>query len=130
MKTILVVGAAVLKDGRCLVCRRGPAMSVAGRWELPGGKIEEGESAEEALVREIAEELGIEIEVGRHLGHGEATIDGRRIRLDAYLAVWRSGPLELREHDRYLWCTASDLDVLAWAPADVPLIPLLKDALR
>lgn len=130
MTTLDVVGAAILKDGRCLVARRGPGMALAGLWEFPGGKVEPGEAPQDALRREIREELGIEVQVGAPLGVGEAMAGARRIVLSVYAAEWVSGELQLLEHDEVRWCGVEDVDGLAWAEADVPVLPALKARLR
>ncbi|MCB9690252.1 MAG: (deoxy)nucleoside triphosphate pyrophosphohydrolase, partial [Alphaproteobacteria bacterium] len=130
MTTLDVVGAAILNDGRCLVARRGPDMALAGLWEFPGGKVEPGEAPQDALRREIQEELGIEIQVGALLGVGEAMAGARRIVLSVYAAEWVSGALVLLEHDEVRWCGVEDIEGLQWAEADVPVLPALKARLR
>ncbi len=112
-----------------LVTRRGPAMSMPGKWEFPGGKVERGESPEAALAREVAEELGLAIEVGAHLGRGTALVAGRRIVLDVFLARALGGDLALVEHDAAAWVTAGELAGLDWPEADLPILPLLAAAL-
>jgi 8-oxo-dGTP diphosphatase len=120
------VGAAIVSEGRCLVARRGPGMSLAGSWEFPGGKVEAGESPQDALRREIREELGLEIRVGALLGVGEAQAGARRVVLSVYVAEQVGGELALLEHDAVQWCGAEDLDGLGWAEADLPVLPALK----
>ncbi len=126
-KIISVVGAAIIDDqGRCLVTRRSARMSNPLKWEFPGGKIEPGERPEEALKREIAEELGLDIEVGAFVARGQAPAGRRQVVLDVYLARIVSGGLELREHDESLWCEVGELDSLDWARADVPILEPLR----
>lgn len=122
MEVLHVVGAAVIAEGRCLVAQRSSAMSAPGCWEFPGGKVEEGESPEEALARELREELGVEVEVGPFLGRGEAEGGRRRIVLDVYAATVLRGTPEAREHAALRWCGASELRELRWAEADVPVL--------
>lgn len=76
MKTISVVGAVIILDDSVLACRRAPFKSQAGLWEFPGGKVEAGESPEEALRREIIEELGVPVEVKQFVGTGEHQMKG------------------------------------------------------
>ncbi len=125
-----VVGAAIVEAGRVLLARRGPEMSMPGKWEFPGGKVEPGETPEAALAREVAEELGVTIELGDHLGRGEADHDGRRIVLDVWLARRTAGEPGSREHDRLAWFGPEQLAGLDWPRADRPLIPLLARRLE
>ena len=81
-----VVGAALLRGGRCQAARRGPGMPLAGKWEFPGGKLERGEAPEAALARELREELGVEARVEELLGRGEVFAEGRHVALDVYAA--------------------------------------------
>ena len=121
---IHVVGAAIVRDGRCLVTRRSAAMSAPLKWEFPGGKVEPGESPEGALRREVREELHIEIEVGHLLGRGEGRVGrDREIRLAVYAATWLSGDLELTEHHELGWFAPDELIDLDWPEADVSILP-------
>ncbi len=125
-----VVGAAILKDGACLVTQRGPlAASEALKWEFPGGKVEAEEAPRAALVREIREELAVEIEVGAWLGRGEHRGDAGTIGLDVYTARIVSGEIHLAEHYRCGWFRAEEIDTLDWAAADRPILPALKQVL-
>ncbi len=127
---IEVVGAAILKGGRCLTARRGPGMSDPGKWEFPGGKVEPGEAPEEALAREISEELGLRIEVGEPLGVGLAkSAQGRVIRLQVFRARLLSGTPVLREHDQLRWVGAKSLHALDWSAADIPVLDALAESL-
>jgi 8-oxo-dGTP diphosphatase len=121
-----VVGAAIIRDGRVLAARRVRPAAVAGGWEFPGGKVEDGESEPAALARECREELGIAIAVGERLA--EAVDD--RIRLVVYAAalVGRE-PRPLDDHDELRWLTAAELDEVAWLPIDRELLPLVAAGL-
>jgi 8-oxo-dGTP diphosphatase len=91
--------------------------------------VEEGETPAAALARELHEELGIRVEVGRALGRAEARVGRRTIALTVYEARWLDGEIVPREHDRWLWATAADMRNLRWAPADVPLVPRVAERL-
>lgn len=130
MSLIHVVGAAIIRDDTCLVAERGPSMRLAGQWEFPGGKVEQGESPRAALAREVLEELGLEIEVGVFLGSGEAPLGQRHVQLDVFAATVRGGSLTLREHARVAWAKAAELGGFAWAEADVPIVPAVAEFLR
>jgi 8-oxo-dGTP diphosphatase len=97
-------------------------MSLPGKWEFPGGKVEPGETPESALAREISEELGLVVDVGEQLGSGTARAGSKSIRLDVYAARIQSGELVLREHAQIRWATASELASFDWAEADVPSV--------
>lgn len=126
MKELHVVGAAILRGSECLVARRGPGMSLPGKWEFPGGKVEAGEDPRAALVREIREELGLHISVTDRVGRGTAIMGDRRIVLDVYLATMTGGDLALAEHAEVAWCGADTLMSLDWAEADVPVLAAVK----
>ena len=123
---MLVVGAAIVRDGRCLVAKRSPTMRAPGKWEFPGGKVEVGETPHDALVREISEELGVTIEVGALLGRGTAT----PIVLDVYLAALVAGEPQATEHAELRWIGPDEVEALDWAEADQPVLSGLVDALR
>ncbi len=124
-----VVGAALVVDGRCLAVQRSALMRSPLEWEFPGGKVEAGESAVEALVREVSEELGLAIEVGEFLARGTFEAPWRLIELDVYLARLRGGELELREHQAARWLTADELGSVDWAKPDLPAVARLKELL-
>jgi 8-oxo-dGTP diphosphatase len=128
--TTHVVGAAIARGKKCLVARRGPSMSLAGKWEFPGGKVEVGEAAPAALAREIHEELGVVILVGELLGTGAANVGTRVVRLDVYGAAIVSGTIVLREHAEVRWADADELLHFDWAEADVPSVPKVAEWLR
>lgn len=122
--TLQVVCAVIFYEGRVLCCKRkaGARASVASKWEFPGGKIEVGESPEEALRREIAEELNLEIQVEAFL----MTVQHRYAELDLELHAYRAtcasiDALEVREHEEVRWLKPEALKSLDWAEADVPI---------
>ena len=125
---LLVVAAAIISDARVLAARRNAPPEVAGSWEFPGGKVEPGETDEQALVRELREELGIEAAVGERLG-GDLPI-GETAVLRVYVCRIVSGELTLVDHDEHRWLNAAELDDVPWIPVDLPLIPDLRTVLR
>lgn len=124
-----VVAGAVVRGGRVLVARRGPGQSLAGFWELPGGKVEPDESDAEALVRELQEELEIRVRVVDALGESAWTAGQRDILLVAYTCELVHGEPRALEHDALAWRDASGLEDLDWAPADRPLLAPLREVL-
>ena len=126
MKTIHVV-AAVIRDGegRIFATQRGYGPYKDG-WEFPGGKIEPGETPEEALKREIREELDAEIEVGEPAGRIEYDYPEFHLSMDCFFCVLLSGALILKEHEAAKWLSREELDSVAWLPADMSLIERLK----
>lgn len=129
--TIHVVGAAILKNGKCLVAQRGPGMSLAGKWEFPGGKPNDGETPEAALARELHEELGANTDIGKWVGRGESQIGNKRIVLDVYVGELRNpGELSASEHADLRWVDAAGLATLDWPDADIPIIPLVQGLMQ
>lgn len=117
-----VVAAVIEHGGLVLACRRAPGKAAAGRWEFPGGKIEPGETAAGALVREIREELGIGIRVTGHL----TTDDTGGIRLVCLLAALEGDPpVASTDHDALRWLPRARLGELEWADADLPAVRML-----
>ena len=115
-----MVGAAIVRDGRVLAARRTFPAEVAGRWELPGGKVEPGETPEAALVREIGEELGCEIEVVGWLP-GAVPIGERHVLTAAHARLVAGGP-HPHEHDEVRWLAADELDDVDWLEPDRPFL--------
>lgn len=120
----LVVGAAIVRDGRVLAAQRTAPPAAAGRWEFPGGKVDPGESERAALVRECDEELGVRVEVGARVGADVPMANGLVLRL--YLARLADDrePRAL-EHSELRWLAADELDSVEWLPADAPLAAAL-----
>ena len=132
MDRVGVVGAALLRevDGRrrVLASRRTEPPRLAGLWEFPGGKVEPGESDEQALVRELREELQVEAAVGARLG-GDLLI-GETAVLRVYLCTLLSGEPALVDHDAHRWLAAGELLDVPWIPVDLPLVEQLRGRLR
>ncbi len=120
---VVVVGAALLCEGRLLAARRSAPPELAGRWELPGGKVEPGEVPEEALVRELREELGVEVEPVERIP-GEWPL-----RAPYVLRVWTARlqagsaePKPLQDHDELRWLAPAEIWDVGWLDQDVPAV--------
>jgi 8-oxo-dGTP diphosphatase len=127
MDQVVVVGAAIVRSdesGLAYLCaRRSAPPRLAGKWEFPGGKVEPGESDEEAVVRECLEELGVVVEAGAQIGDDQPIDD--RFVLRVYAARLLDGqpePAPLEDHDLLTWVRAAELLSLDWLPADVPVV--------
>ena len=120
-KTIKVV-AAVIRDGDKIFATQRGYGEFKGGWEFPGGKIEEGETPQEALVREIKEELDTEIVVGELIDTIEYDYPTFHLSMDCFWAEIVSGDLVLKEHEAAKWLTKDELDSVEWLPADITLI--------
>jgi 8-oxo-dGTP diphosphatase len=134
----LVVGAAIVDDllrpTRLLSARRTEPPALAGGWELPGGKVDDGESPLSALHREVLEELGVRVQLGAHVPGplpGSTWPLGERYEMLVWLAEVVDGtPAPIEDHDELRWLTVDDLREVAWLPADLPIVERLEAVLR
>ncbi|WP_026523269.1 (deoxy)nucleoside triphosphate pyrophosphohydrolase [Butyrivibrio sp. MB2005] len=129
MKTISVVAAVIYHQGKIFATQRGYGEFKDG-WEFPGGKIEDGETPQEALVREIKEELDTEIEVGRHINKIEYDYPTFHLSMDCYWCEIKKGKLSLLEHEAAKWLTADEIYSVDWLPADKIIIPEIRDVMK
>jgi 8-oxo-dGTP diphosphatase len=123
----IVVGAAVVRDGRVLAARRTRPAAAAGRWELPGGAVEAGEDEQTALARELREELDLDVVVGDRVGPEVALPGERVLRIRACRA---GGEPTAREHDALRWVGPDELDGVDWLDADRAFLPAVAALLR
>lgn len=122
-KTIRVTCAIIIKEEKILVAQRGKKMDLPFKWEFPGGKIEANESAEACLIREIKEELNLEIEIKKAFKSSFHSYGaGKEIELIPFLCGYISGHLVLTEHHQTQWMEPENLLILDWADADVPIV--------
>lgn len=129
MKHIEVVAALIIRGDKVFCAQRKDEGENARKWEFPGGKIEAGESAEEALEREIGEEFATRIACGKHILSVEHQYSDFSLKLHGYLAIVVEGQLECREHLDSRWAMRTELDSIDWAPADIALVQAVKNLL-
>jgi 8-oxo-dGTP diphosphatase len=122
-----VTAAIFVENGRVLIARRRPGASQAGMWEFPGGKVRPGETPEACLQREIREELGLEITVGRRLGESLHAYADQRIRLLAYCARIEAGAPVLNDHAEVQWVRFDELGRFTFCAADVPFVRMIEE---
>lgn len=124
-----VVAAVIEHEGMVLACRRRPEKAAGGKWEFPGGKIERDETSEEALVREIHEELETAIEVTGLLRTDDTQVGDKVIRLACFRArLLGAAPTRSSDHDEIRWVGLADLPALDWAAPDLPAVAELSSA--
>ena len=130
MKTIEVVAAVIFIENRVLCVQRSRHTKEykSLKWEFPGGKVEVGESREEALVREIREELSVDIEVSEFFMTVEHTYPDFHLTMHVFKCVLDQGEITLNEHVDMKWLKVEELDQLDWAEADIPIVNRLMGA--
>lgn len=128
-KHIHVVGAVIIENGKILCAQRGPDKALPLKWEFPGGKIEEGESPQEALRREINEEMQCKVEIGEQIDYTVYEYDFGIVHLTTFYCKLIEGTPVLTEHVSIRWLSPHELPSLDWAPADIPAIEKLSKIL-
>lgn len=126
MKEIKVVAAIIQKENKILATKRGYGEFI-NMWEFPGGKIESGETKEQALVREIKEELNIEISVDKFAIDIEYQYPNFYLFMSCFMCSIKEGSIELLEHNDGKWITKEELNTLNWLPADIDAVNYLKE---
>lgn len=126
MKEIKVVAAIIQKENKILATKRGYGEFI-NMWEFPGGKIESGETKEQAIVREIKEELNIEISVDKFAIDIEYQYPNFYLFMSCFMCSIKEGSIELLEHNDGKWITKEELNTLNWLPADIDAVNYLKE---
>ena len=126
MKEIKVVAAIIQKENKILATKRGYGEFI-NMWEFPGGKIEPGETKEEALIREIKEELNIEINVDKFAIDIEYQYPNFYLFMSCFMCSIKEGSIEFLEHNDGKWITKEELNTLNWLPADIDAVNYLKE---
>ena len=129
MKTVRVVAAIIIENGKVFATQRGYGEFKDG-WEFPGGKIEPGETPEEAIVREIKEELDTEVEVIELLDTVEYDYPNFHLSMGCFICKIKSGDLVLKEHEAAKWLTKDTLGSLEWLQADMGLVGEIEKYLK
>ena len=127
MKTIRVVAAIILKDGKIFATQRGYG-AYKDYWEFPGGKIEEGETPEQALIREIREELATTVQIERFLTTVEYDYPEFHLSMDCFICAIVQGELDLLEHESACWLSPDQLRDIDWLPADLMVVDDFENA--
>ncbi|MBB5287574.1 8-oxo-dGTP diphosphatase [Rhabdobacter roseus] len=122
--------AVIEREGKILAAQRNAASSLPLKWEFPGGKLEENETEEEGLIREIREELEVEIRIGQRLPLSIRDDGWREIQLVPFVCQLLSFDIVLTEHEQILWLFPHELDALDWAEADRDVIESYRDYLQ
>lgn len=127
IKDILRVSCAIIvQNNKILCCQRPAHKSMGLKWEFPGGKIEEGESEEECIVREIKEELNVDIVIDDKLKSCKTELEKLIIELIPFVCSIKNAQLQTQEHERVLWLKKEELSKLDWAKPDIPMVELIK----
>lgn len=133
MKTVKVVAAIICDDmkekNKIFATARGYG-DLKGGWEFPGGKVESGETPQQALIREIIEELDTEIKVGELIDTVEYDYPTFHLSMDCFWAEVKAGHLELKEAEAAKWLTKNQLDSVTWLPADILLIDQIRKCMK
>lgn len=125
-----IVTAAIIRHNDCiLIAKRPPLDHLAGKWELPGGKLETGETPEQCLKREMFEEFHINVSVDSFFAESSYTYETGQIQLHAYFCTWLGGKITPSFHDEYKLICAQEVLDYDFAPADIPIVKALKDYL-
>ena len=121
-----VTAAVMIKDLRILIAKRKADDKLGNKWEFPGGKVEDGESPEDCLKREMKEEFQIDVSVGEYLGENVYHYRHGSIKLLAFRTHWYRGSISANYHDDFRWVTLDEISSYDFAPADIPFVEKLR----
>jgi len=124
MKT--VTAAILIKDKKILIAKRKSSDKLANKWEFPGGTVEDGETPEQCLQREMKEEFCIDVCVSEFFGESLYQYSHESIKLLAYLTQWQGGVMESKAHDDFCWISVNELRNYDFAPADIPFVEKIR----
>ena len=121
-----VTAAIIINNGLVLIAKRRSTDRLASKWEFPGGTVEEGETPEECLKREMKEEFAITVSIGEYLGDSLYKYDHGTIRLMGFRTYWENGDIMPKAHDDFRWVSLDELQAYDFAPADLPFVDRLR----
>jgi 8-oxo-dGTP diphosphatase len=122
-----VTAAILINDGLILIAKRKAEDNLGEKWEFPGGTIEDGETPEDCLKREMKEEFGMGVSIGEYLGESIYHYDHGVIKLLAYRTYWKSGNIVAKVHEDYKWVSNGELSNYLFSPADKPFVEKLRN---
>ena len=122
-----VTAAIIIHENKLLIAQRKSTDKLPNKWEFPGGKVEEGETLEECLIREMQEEFAIDVTIGEHIGESIYHYDHISIELLAYRTYWEDGEINLKDHDDFKWISLEELVDFDFAPADLVFVEKLQN---
>ena len=126
-KITRVTAAILINDEKIMIAKRKSSGKLPNKWEFPGGKIENNETPEQCLRREMKEEFDIDVSVGEYLGSSIYYYDHISIELMAYRTYWEKGEIDLKDHDEFKWISLEQLAEFDFAPADMVFVEKLKN---
>lgn len=124
--TIRVTAAILMNNDRILIAQRRDIDKLAGKWEFPGGKIENSETPQQCLIREMKEEFDIEVVIGEFFAESVYHYETETIQLLAYHTTWKSGSFSLNAHAAIRWVPLNQMQEIEFAPADIPIAEKLQ----
>ena len=121
-----VTAGVLVRNGKIFIAQRKANKRLPGKWEFPGGKIEQGETPEKCLARELAEELNIDVEVGDYMGESIFRYDFGVVKILFYRVFWNGEDIISKDHQAVKWASMDQLSQYDFAPADIPFVEKLK----